>query len=237
MFRSVLTAPTSAADQTAEQRGPIDRIIDARAALILFALVAAGIGLSWHIDVGSTALLGTAAGCAGLSLILKGRWSIAALCAAALLATAGGTERRLDQRPSRDGRTVLEVPTNLDAWRGGVPVRVEGIVLDEPERRGARGSLAEFARLGRDRAVPFAINRVEVAPDVWQPATGTVYATLGDRVAFAETIWRGGGARGGMRARTSNANMPCWPGLTRGRWSSRMVARCRWPGWRRATVF
>ena len=212
MFRSVLTGPTSAADQIAEQRGPIDRIIDARAALILFALVAAGIGLSWNIDVGSTALLGMAAGCAGLSLILKGRWSIAALCAAALLATAGWTELRLDQRPSRDVRTVLELPTNPAAWRGGVPVRVEGIVLDEPERRGARGSLAEFARLGRDRAVPFAINRVEVARDVWQTATGTAHATLGDRdqsIGPDDDPWQRGNAlrvRGMLKPSTPRLN-------------------------------
>lgn len=161
----------------------------------MLGLVAAGITLSWHVDAHSTALLGVAAGCAAIALVSKGRVSIAALGAAVLLATAGWTELRLDRQPTRDVRTVLGLPLDPDAWRAGVPVRVEGVVLDQPDRRGARGSLAEFARLGRDRAVPFGIHRVETAPGIWQPAKGTAYATLGDRdeaIAPADDPWQRG---------------------------------------------
>lgn len=155
-----------------------DRAVSAARVRALAAVACVAIGFAGVLELravldrpiasgvwfGASLLLGAATG------LTRGRLCAAMLAMTAALLAAGWFTFRVVESP-RDRLRLPPVPAE-------VLLRVEGVVVDPPERLTPRGSLAEFAIVGPSTRLTLDLRRVQDADGAWRAASGRliVYA-------------------------------------------------------------
>ncbi len=122
-------------------------------AWLLGILGGAAAGEVWWPAVGALATAGLAAA------LLERRWQLALVGLLAAGLFVAGAWRYIDQRPPAE-------PTGIAAHNGGAPVRLRGLVTDDPDAS------------GRSQRVRVAVREV-YANGAWQTADGGVLVTTG----------------------------------------------------------